>query len=68
MLNEEKRWIIETIKTEVAEAIKNINIPTPIIPKPVDVDEIVKLVLDKIKIMSASAETPIPIKRGKKED
>jgi len=57
MLNEEKRWIIETIKTEVAEAIKNINIPTPIIPKPVDVDEIVKLVLDKISKSSETAST-----------
>jgi len=36
--------------------------------KPVDVDEIVKLVLDKIKIISTSAETPTPLKKGKKED
>lgn len=49
MLKEEMKWVVDTIKAEIAEAIKSIKVPAPIPPKPVDVDEIVKLVLDKIQ-------------------
>jgi len=54
MLKEEMKWVVDTIKAEVAEAIKSIKVPAPVTSKPVDVDEIVKLVLDKIAIKAES--------------
>jgi len=38
MLKEEMKWVIDTIKAEVAEAMKSIKPPAPITPKPVEVD------------------------------
>ena len=61
MLKEEMKWVVDTIKAEITEAIKSIKVPAPIPPKPVDVDEIVKLVLDKIAI---NTESP---KKGKEK-
>lgn len=62
MLREEIAWV----RAEIAEAIAKI--PPPVTPKPVevDIDGIVKLVLDKIKVTSSEA-TEIPIKKGKEK-
>ncbi len=74
MLKDEKQWVIDTINAKVAEAISNIKFPASITTKPVevDIDGIVKQVLDKISIIStpvsaseAAIET-IP-KKGKEK-
>ena len=54
MLNEDRAWVMEVIKMEIAKLKP---------PKPVDEDAIVKKVLDKI---SKTAEK-VPAKSGKKE-
>jgi hypothetical protein len=61
MLKEDQAWVMEMIKGEIAKA----NFPAPETPKPVevDIDGIVKKVLDKI---SATSEK-VPAKTGKKE-
>jgi len=62
MLREEMLWV----KAEIAEAIAKI--PVPETPKPVeiDIDGIVKLVLDKIKLSTPVVAAEIP-KKGKEK-
>jgi len=61
MLKEEMAWV----KSTIAEEIAKIKFPVPETPKPVevDIDGIVKKVLDKI---SATTEK-VPVIKGKKE-
>jgi len=59
MLKEDKEWVIQIIKEEIAK------IPPPVTPKPVevDIDGIVKKVLDKI----STTTEKVPVIKGKKE-
>lgn len=59
MLKEDQAWVAQIVKEEIAK------IPPPETPKPVevDIDEIVKKVLDKINITT----TEIPVKKGKEK-
>ena len=59
MLKEDQVWVVQIIKEAISK------IPPPVTPKPVgiDIDEIVKKVLDKI---SATTEK-VPAIKGKKE-
>lgn len=58
MLKEDQAWVLEMVKAEVAK----IQIPKPSKPVEVDIDGIVKLVLDKLRAVAEKAPKP-----GKKE-
>lgn len=68
MLRDEKQWVVDTIKAAIAEALAGFKVPAPTPPKPVevDIDGIVKLILDKIKLPTpvVAAEAP---KKGKEK-
>jgi len=59
MLKEDQAWVVQIVKEEIAK------IPPPVTPKPVkvDIDEIVKKVLDKISTVTEK----VPVIKGKKE-
>jgi hypothetical protein len=59
MLKEDQAWVVQIVKEEIAK------IPPPETPKPVevDIDEIVKKVLDKISTVTEK----VPVIKGKKE-
>jgi hypothetical protein len=61
MLKEDQAWVVQIVKEEIAK----IKFPVPETSKPVevDIDGIVKKVLDKI---SATTEK-VPVIKGKKE-
>ena len=69
MLKEEMKRVIDTIDAKVVEAMKNFTPPAPETPKPVevDIDGIVKLVLDKIQLSSAPAVAAEIPKKGKEK-
>lgn len=61
MLKEDQAWVVQIVKEEIAK----IKFPVPVTPKPVevDIDGIVKKVLDKI----LTTTEKVPAIKGKKE-